>query len=83
MEIQSLVRAGKMQRIKSNAVLRGAKSGGPSRSLERKVSVNSGAFTYHRVCHAGSPSMCLVLSAQAGDSEGWQESNVILAGYTL
>lgn len=44
MEIQSLVHAGKMQRIKSNAVLQGAKSGGPSRALDRKISINSGAF---------------------------------------
>ena len=43
MEIQSLVRAGKMQRVKSNAFLQRSKSGGPRRALDRKISINSGA----------------------------------------
>jgi hypothetical protein len=45
MEIQSLVKAGKMQRIKSTAMLKTAKSATPAPGLlrSRTVSVNCGA----------------------------------------
>ena len=47
MEIQSLVKSGKMQRIKSNAVLQNARSSMvtlAARPLDRKVSINTGAL---------------------------------------
>ena len=57
MEIQSLVRAGKMQRIKSTAVLRGTKSGGPSQPPERKISINSGSSAGTASANDCSPSL--------------------------
>ena len=47
MEIQSLVKSGKMQRIKSTAVLQNARSSMvalAARPLDRKVSINTGAW---------------------------------------
>ena len=52
MEIQSLVRSGKMQRIKSTAVLQNARSSMgtlAARPLDRKVSINTGVA---HLCHA-------------------------------
>ena len=52
MEIQSLVKSGKMQRIKSTAVLQNARSSMvalAARPLDRKVSINTGAV---HLCHA-------------------------------
>ena len=42
MEIQSLVRSGKMQRIKSNLHAAKPAPAPPARPLDRKISINSG-----------------------------------------
>lgn len=49
MEIQALVKAGKMQRIKSTAVLKSGKSAlSPGLARSRTVSVNCGASAWHQ-----------------------------------
>ena len=57
-----------MQRIKSNAILRRPKSanGGPVRALDRKVSINSGAFAGTALAHDVKPVTRLPMSASAG-----------------
>ena len=66
MEIQSLVKSGKMQRIKSNAVLQNARSSMvalAARPLDRKVSINTGAWY---LCHAAlTTALCVLRMPQS------------------